>query len=313
MFASPGDGREPEYSVALLLAYEWPLLLAGSAAFVLFAVRLRKGSGALSSFQPGFSLVWALMAVVALALSTRREAGQLLCLLLPLAFLGGSLVEELFSDIEWHTARRWLSVGVGALAAAGCVALSMTEWSSGRAGSREQVLLGAALTVLAGLLALPVVARGKDGIFVSGAAAGLLAFAFLLHSSLAVVFADGTELSNDERLLGSAEQLRDSLDTLAEQREGEIVVDGSLLDELGWTLRDSDVVFGDALTGSGALVLPAGETPSGFAPLGDVWRIAEGWYPESILRPRSMWRWLLYRQPYSALKSIDVMIYVPTV
>ena len=47
MFALPRDGREPEYQVALLLAYDWPILLAGGTGVVFFAQRLaRRGVSA---------------------------------------------------------------------------------------------------------------------------------------------------------------------------------------------------------------------------------------------------------------------------
>lgn len=313
MFDTPRDSRAPEYHMALLLAYEWPLLLAGSAAFAVLALRfLRGGAATLSPFRR-FLLVWTAVAALTLTLTTQREAGQLLIMLLPLALLAGSLTEEAASAIDWGVLRRWWPALLVALLLIGYVALLMTQWSSGSAGQSERVLMVAGVVVAVLSLVVPVRVLGSKGGATALSAVAALALAFTAHTSLAVAFENGTEFATDERLLGRTEQLRETLDVLAEQREGTIMIDGSLIEELGWTLRESPVVFGDPVEGSAAVVVPVGAAPAGFAPLGESWRVAEGWYPESLLRPRSLWRWLLFREPYYGLQAVEVQIYVPTV
>jgi len=140
-----------------------------------------------------------------------------------------------------------------------------------------------------------------------------MAVAFLVHSSLAVAFAGGTEFAVDARLQARAERLGETLDALAAERGGTIVVDGELFNELGWTLRDSPVVFGGPLEGASAVVTRPDAAPSGFVGLDEVWRVAERWYPDEVLAPRRMWRWLLYREPYGDLDAVDVRIYVRTI
>jgi len=311
MFERPGDGREPEYYLALLLGYDWPILLAGAAGFAALVWRLGSGVRALSLARR-FLLVWTFVSALTLALTAQREAGQVLMLMLPMVLLAGTLTEEMVSSIEWGMVARWWPAGAAALATAGFAALLMTEWSSGSARPTERIMLIAAVGGFVALVMIPGLLV-RQGMTVVAGVGVVVAAAFMAHSSLAVAFGDGAEFAVDQRLLARTEQLRVTLDVLAEQRDGPIVVDAALIDELGWALRNSPVVFRDSAEGSGALVLPAGPAPPGFVPLGEAWRVAEGWYPEGLLRPRSMWRWLVFREPYYGREGVDVRIYVPTV
>lgn len=312
MFEPPRDSRPPEYRLALLLAYEWPLLVAGGASFVILALRLvRGGWAALTPFER-FLLIWTAIAVLSLALVTRREAAQLLILLLPLALLAGSLIERLAAELDWQAVVRSWPVSlaiVGLMAMAGFL---VTEWSAGHAGAAERLLL-----VLAPIAAFGLLwwarrrSRRNSGAIAIGAGA-LLALAFMMHSSFAVAFRDGAEFAVDARLQVRAERLRETLDALAVERDGTIVADADLRDELGWTLRDSPVVFGGSIE-EGAVVLTRSDTaPPGFVALDEVWRVAEGWYPDEVLAPRRMWQWLLHRRPYDDTDAVDVRIYVRT-
>jgi hypothetical protein len=140
---------------------------------------------------------------------------------------------------------------------------------------------------------------------------GVLAIAFLAHSSLAVAFRHGAEFATDARILdGRAEHFRETVDLLAQERGAPVLVDPLLRDALGWPLRDSPAIFDGDAAGASAIVVPADQVPSGFFPLGEPWRLAEGWYPQDIDLLR-LWRWLVLRRPYGTLETTDVRIYVP--
>lgn len=313
MFELPRDSRPPEYHLALLLAYDWPLLLAGGMAFVLLAVKLARGGRAAVTPFERFLLGWTSLAAVILTLVTRRESGQLLTLLLPLAMLAGSLAEEVVSEFDWSAAVRWWPAAGAMVALMAMTVLLMTDWSTGNAGTAGRLLLVAApLTGLGLVAAVYFRSRRAAGAIAAGAVT-LAAVAFLVHSSLAMAFAGGTEFAVDARLQAPAERLGKTLDALAAERGGTVVVDGELFNELGWTLRDSSVVFGGPLEGASVVVTRPDAAPSGFVGLDEVWRIAEGWYPDELLAPRRMWRWLLHRQPYGDLDAVDVRIYVRTI
>jgi len=116
MFALPRDGRPPEYQPALLLAYDWPVLLFGGTATGVFVWRLlRRGVRALTPPQR-FVLVWTALASLATALAAQREAGQLLILVLPLALLSGLLAEDFLPTLDWAILRRWWPAAAAALA-----------------------------------------------------------------------------------------------------------------------------------------------------------------------------------------------------
>jgi len=311
MFETPRDSRPPEYHFALLLAYDWPLLLGGAAGcvFVLTALLRQRVSTAFERF----ALLWIVTASVALALATRRDAGQLLMLLLPLALLAGRLAEDIVERADWGAACHWWPAGAVIAAASGAAAVLMTEWSSGNADVAERLTLIALVGIAVGIVGFVLLRAPGMAIPVLSGVLGLAATVFLAHLSLAVAFSDGTEFAVDLRLTASAEQLRETVDKLARERGGKIVVDADLADELGWTLRDSRVVFGGPTDRASAVVSRPNANPAGFVAREEVWRVAEGWYPDDILAPRRMWRWLLYREAYSDVNAEDVRIFVRTI
>jgi hypothetical protein len=136
---------------------------------------------------------------------------------------------------------------------------------------------------------------------------------FSAHSALAVAFQDGDEPANDAVLLETQVQFRRTLDTLAGERAGIVVIDAGLHDELAWTLRDTPYLYGNSLEDATIFVGPAGEAPPSFTPVGGAWLISQRWYPDEVLKPRSMWKWLLYRDAFGPLETTSVQIYVPTV
>jgi hypothetical protein len=75
-------------------------------------------------------------------------------------------------------------------------------------------------------------------------------------------------------------------------------------------LRDLAVTFAESPEGAGAVVVRADREMEGFTPLGEPWRLGEGWYPDDLDALR-LWRWLVYREPYGNLDSVDAQILVP--
>jgi len=156
--------------------------------------------------------------------------------------------------------------------------------------------------------------RSRPGAAVVAAGvAALIAVPFMAHSSLAAAFSQRAEPAVDARLQPSAERLRETLETLAAERGGTIVADRDLLDELGWTLRDTPITFGGPTEGASVVLARPDAAPPGFAGLAEVWRVAESWYPEEILAPRRLWRWFLYREAYGDVDALEVRIYVRTI
>jgi 4-amino-4-deoxy-L-arabinose transferase-like glycosyltransferase len=312
MFGSPRDSRPAGYHFTVLSAYDWPLLVAGTAGFLFVALRFLRRRDETSPLER-MLLLWTVAAAVVLVLTTRREATQLLILLTPLALLSGMLAEEIIQRADWGATRRWWPAGVAIVALGGTAAALMTEWSSGNADRAERLMLAASVVVGLAVLAF-VIVRGRAGAMpVVAAVFAVAAAAFLAHSTLAVAFYDGTEFAVDLRLTPSVDPLRETIDNLARERGGNVVVDSDLMDELGWPLRDSPVTFGGPTDRASAVVSRPDANPAGFVARDEIWRVAEGWYPDEVLAPRRMWRWLLYREPYSNVDAVDVRIFVRTI
>jgi Dolichyl-phosphate-mannose-protein mannosyltransferase len=313
MFGLPRDTRSPEYHFALLLAYDWPVLLFGGFGFLFFAAKQLLGGRAAVTPYERFLLVWTAAGALTLAAITRREAGQLLILLLPLALLAGSFAQDIASRLDWDEAGGWWPMAAVAAAPLAVAALLMTEWSSGNAGTLERALLIAVPIVCLAIIAAVCVRSRPGALVVAAGVAVLVAVPFMAHSSFAAAFSDGAEPAVDARLQPSAEQLRETLETLAAERGGTIVADRDLLGVLGWTLRDTPITFGGPTEGASVVLAKPDAAPPGFAGREEVWRVAEGWYPEDILAPRRFWRWFLYREPHGEIDPLDVRIYVRTV
>ena len=312
MFKMPRDSRSSEYHLALLLAYDWPILLGGTMGCAFVGLKFWRRRRETTAFEL-FLLIWTLAAALMLVFTTRREAGQLLMLLLPLALLAGGLAEEIVEGVDWAATSRWWLIATVIAALASGAALLMTKWSSGSADAAERLTLLGSVVLAVALVALVLVKKPGRAMPVVAVVAALAAALFLAHSSLAVAFSNGTEFAVDLRLTPRAEQLRETVDKLARERGGTIVVDADLADELAWTLRDSQVVFGGPTNRASAVVSRPDANPAGFVAREDIWRVAEGWYPDEVLAPRRIWRWLLYREPYSDVNAVDVRIFVRTI
>jgi hypothetical protein len=311
MFQGAGTARPAEYFAALLVAYEWPLLVGGAAGFVLLAARLA-GRRGMSGFDR-FLLIWTVAGALALAMAARKEGTQLLVLIPPLALLSGRVAEEFVQRVDLGGVQRWWPAAVAVLAVMALAALLMSEWSSGNASAGERALLAAAPIGCLAILAFLLLRERSAAAAVALAGLSIGAIAFLTHSTLAVAFGGGSEFAVDSRLTPRVEQLRSTLERLSEERNSPIVLDSDLRDELGWVLRDSDAIFGAQPGTASIIVSKTDAAPPGFEPLPDVWRLSEGWYPDEVLAPRRMWRWLLFREPFGALDVADARIYVRTI
>lgn len=313
MVDSPRDSRSPEYHFALLFGYEWPILLMGASAFLFYAVKLALGGRTGVTPVERFLLIWTLGGALTLALVTRREAGQLLILLLPLALLAGSLAQEIASRLDWSEAGKWWPLALVAAAPVAVAGLLMTEWSSGSAGSAERAVLIASPIAFLVVIGAVCVRSRAGAIVVAGSVAAVTAVTFMAHSSLAAAFSEGAEPAVDTRLLPRVERLRETLEALALERGGTIVADRELLDELGWSLRDTPITFGGPTEGASVVLARPDAAPPGFAGREEIWRVAEGWYPDELAAPRRLWRWFVYRQPYGDVDALEVRIYVRTI
>jgi hypothetical protein len=311
MFGLPRDGREPEYQVALLLAYEWPVLLAGGLAAVFFVWRMaRGGAGALTPGQR-LALVWTVLGTFGVALATQREAGQLLMLVVPLAVLGGLLAEELAPSLDWAVLRRWWPAAAGALLLVAYAALITTDWSQRPTSTWDRLslvlALGGAVLLLTACYSL-IERRAAAIVLV---VAGTLAFAFLAHTDLNLVRNDaGAEMAVDARMSQRIDQFHEGVVRIAADRAGPVFVDPALREPLAWYLRDLPVAVGPVEADASLVVVAAGIKIEGFTAVGETWRLGEGWYPLRI-RLLPLWRWLVYREPYGEPDDVDAQILVP--
>jgi hypothetical protein len=315
MFALPRDGREPEYQIALLLAYDWPILLAGGTGVVFFAQRLaRRGVSALTSAQR-FVLLWVVVASVVVGLASQREAGQTLILIVPLALLGGLLAEELLQALNWAALRRWWPAVAVALVLIAYAALMTTIWAEEGVSGAERfylvLALGGAMTVLAGCYSI----MGRDASVIGLAVVAAVAFAFLAHTDLSLTRDDeAAEFAVDVRTTERIEQFREVVDQFVASRTGPVLIDPALAEPLAWYLRDVTVTFAEPEDDASAVVVPAGREVDGFTTASEVWRLGGGWYPTDLdLLP--LWRWLVFREAYGNLNSmqkVEAQILVPT-
>ncbi|HEU4758879.1 MAG TPA: glycosyltransferase family 39 protein [Dehalococcoidia bacterium] len=312
MFTLPRDSLPWHYQFDVLLGYEWPLLLAGGAAFVLVLGRWL-ASGETPSVVQRLLVTWAGVGLLVALFATRRESGQLLALLLPFAFLAAALLEDTASRVDWSLLKRWWPAAGLALGLTAYGMFQLSRWAreGGHISGGERVYLVVALFAAAAIVIGGFVYLGRNGLAVALPVAAALALPFLVHSSLSLGTGGGSEFAAVARITSQMEPFRAAIAQAATQTGQSVAIDPSLRDELGWYLRHSPVAFGDPPAGAAA-VLPAGEpSPAGQAPLGGPWLLAQGWairHFDALLT----WRWFAYRQPYGNLSNTDVQILVPS-
>ncbi len=188
-----------------------------------------------------------------------------------------------------------------------------TEWSDpdGDIARPERFYLVLAVGGAVAVLATAYAVLGARGAAIGVTAVALLAAAFLAHSSLSLVRDErAVEFAVDVRAADRIDQFLETLDEVVASRAAPVLVDPALGEPLAWYLRDADVTFAPPSEGAGALVRPAGLGFEGFTPLGEPWRLGEGWYPVD-LKALPLWRWLVFREPYGNLDTLDAEILVP--
>jgi uncharacterized protein (TIGR03663 family) len=313
MFTLPRDDLPWHFHPGILMSYEALLLLLGGSAYLWLLSRWIASRGEDVSLFQRFLFFWASGAAVIIAITTRREAGQLVLLLLPLALLAGSWLERMAAEADLASLGRMALYLAPVLALAGYIALILCQWAhAGSVGSTSERV--GVIFALAGATALIWIAWNTLG---RQAAAGSLALSLVLlailavHGSTSVMYGRGSESLTSERVDARVFQLQERLAAIEAETPGPIAVHESFLPTLGWYLRDvKGVVFAsqpaeDAV----AIVAQSGESaPPGFHRQ-ETWSIAEGWLPDSI-DPLNWWRWLVYRQPWGDLSSMEADLLV---
>jgi uncharacterized protein (TIGR03663 family) len=313
MFALPRDDLPWHFHAGILMSYEALLLLVGGSAYLWLLSRWIASRGQEVSLFQRFLFFWASGAAVIIAITTRREAGQLVLLLLPLALLAGSWLERMAAEADAASLGRAALYLAPVLALAGYIALILCRWAqAGAVGSTGERI--GVIFALAGVIALIWTTWNVLG---RQAAAGSLALALVLlailaiHGSTSVMYGRGSEFLAAERVDPRVFQLQQQLAAIEAETPGTIAVHESFLPALGWYLRDvKGLVFAsqpaeDAV----AIVAQPGESaPAGYHRQG-TWTIAEGWLPHSI-DPLNWWRWLVYRQPWGDLSSKEADLLV---
>jgi uncharacterized protein (TIGR03663 family) len=315
MFALPRDDLPWHFHPGILVSYEALLLLLGGSAYLWLLSRWIASRGQEVSLFQRFLFFWASGAAVIIAITTRREAGQLVLLLLPLALLAGGWLERIAAEADLGSLGRAALYLAPVLALAGYIVFIFCQWAdAGAVGSTSERI--GVIFALTGAIALIWITWNVLG---RQAAAGSLTLALVLlailaiHGSTSVMYGRGSEFLAAERVDPRVFQLQQRLAAIEAETPGPIAVHDSFLPALGWYLRDvKGVVFApwpaeDAV----AIVAQPGESaPSGYRQQG-AWPIAEGWLPHSI-EPLNWWRWLVYRQPWGDLSSREADLLVRT-
>ncbi len=308
MFDLPRDSLPWHFHPNLLVGYEAPALILGTVGYLWVLYRWLKTKGESIPLFQRFLIVWASGAALIIAVTTRREAGQLVLLLLPLALLAGCWLETLVAELNLASLVRSLPFLVPGLFAVGYIALELTEWSRNHDVNETALVLVAGGGVALLWLAWNVLGRQAiTGYFVLGS---LVSLVFLVHGATSVAYGRGSEPLADQRLDRQVPRLESQLAGMGGE-EGAIGADMSFMRPLGWYLRDVPglvFTYSPPANAVAYLAVPGTTVPIGYG-LERTWPIAEGWVPSSI-DPLSWWRWLVYREPYGGLTSTEADLLV---
>lgn len=315
MFDLPRDGLPWHFHPGLLISYEAPALILGTVGYLWVLYRwVMGGTEGVPLFQR-FLVVWASGAAVIIAVITRREAGQIVLLVLPLALLAGCWLESLLPELNLASLVRSLPFLTPVLFVAGYLILVLTDWArdgvgvESGAGDEPATLI----LVAGGGIALlwlgwsSLERRVITGYFVLGS---LFSLVFLVHSATSVAYGRGSEFLADERLDRQVPRLEKQLAAMG-AAPGTVAVDMSFLPALGWYLRDVPglvFAFSPPAEASAYLAVPGQPAPAGYR-IERRWPIAQGWVPDTI-DGLDWWRWLVYREHYGSLTSSEAELLV---
>jgi hypothetical protein len=316
MFELPRDGLPWHFHPGLLISYEAPLLIVGTVGFLWALYRwVRAGTEGVPLFQR-FLVIWASGAAIIIASVTRREAGQLVLLILPLALLAGCWLETLVADLNLASLVRSWPFLAPVLFVAVYLVLVLTDWvedggvgaSGGPADEPATLILVAGCAVA--LLWLAWSYLGRQAITSYVLLGALASLAFLIHGATSVTYGRGDEFLTGERVDRQVPRLESQLAAMG-GAEGSVAADVSFLRPLGWYLRDvPGLVFTHSppAGASAYLAAPGQPAPIGYR-IDRRWPIAQGWVPEAI-DGLDWWRWLVYRESYGSLASTEAELLV---
>jgi uncharacterized protein (TIGR03663 family) len=313
MFALPRDDLPWHFHPGILVSYEALLLIVGGAAYLWLLSRWITSRGRNVSLFQRFLFFWASGAAIIIAITTHRDAGQLVLLLLPLAFLVGSWLESVAAETDPASLGRGTLYLLPALVLAAYMALVYTQWAHagevGPAGERTRVILALLAAIVVIWIAWNTLGRRATA---GSLALVLVALAIMaIHGSTSVGYGLGSEFLTEERIDQRVFQLEERLATIEAETPGPIAVQESFLPSLGWYLRDvKGVVFAPSPPADAVAIvtLPGEAAPSGYSWL-ETWTISESWLPNS-LHPLDWWRWLLYRRSWGELSSREADLLV---
>jgi uncharacterized protein (TIGR03663 family) len=316
MFDLPRDGLPWLFHPGVLISYEVPALILGAVGYLWVLYRwVRGGTDSVPLFQR-FLMVWASGAAIIIASVTRREAGQLVLLLLPLALLAGCWLESLVSELSLASLGRSLPLLTPVLFAVVYLVLVLTDWAhggnvGGKGGPADEP---ATLVLVAGgaiaLLWLAWSLLGRQAITGYVLLGSLVSLVFLVHGATSVAYGRGSEFVADERLDRQVPRLEKQLAAMG-GAQGTVAADKSFLPALGWYLRDvPGLVFVASVPAeaNAYLAVPGQPAPAGYR-IDRRWPIAQGWVPHTI-DGLDWWRWLVYREPYGGLTSMEADLLV---
>jgi len=316
MFDLPRDGLPWHFHPGLLISYEVPALILGTVAYLWVLYRwVRGGTEGVPLFQR-FLVVWASGAALIIASMTRREAGQLVLLLLPLALLAGCWLEALVSELDLASLVKSLPFLTPVLFVVGYLVLVLTDWArdgnvGGKGGPADEP--ATLILVTGGAIALLWLAwsslgrRAITGYVLLGS---LVSLVFLVHGATSAAYGRGSEFLAGERLDRQVPRLEKQLAAMG-GAEGAVAADMSFLPALGWYLRDVPglvFTFSPPAEANAYLAVPGQPAPSGYR-IDRRWPIAQGWVPHTI-DGLDWWRWLVYREPYGSLTSTEAELLV---
>jgi uncharacterized protein (TIGR03663 family) len=320
MFDLPRDGLPWLFHPGILISYEAPALVLGTVGYFWVLTRWVTGGpdGTGASLFQRFLVVWASGAGVIIAALTRREAGQLVLLLLPLALLGGCWLEALISESDLASLPRLLLFFVPVAAAIAYAVLVLANWVStdpsnvgGKIGPADEP---ATLVLVTGgavaLLWLAWSSLGRRAIAGYVLLGSMVSLAFLAHGATSVSYGRGSEFLAGERLDRQVPRLETQLAAMGGV-EGSVAADLSLLRPLGWYLRDVPGLVFVATPPADAnalLAVPNEPVPAGYR-IDRRWPIAQGWVPSSV-DGLDWWKWLVYRKPYGNSTSAEADLLV---
>jgi len=308
MFELPRDSLPWHFHPGLLISYEAPVFILGTVGYLWVLYRwLTTGADGVPLFQR-FLVVWASGAALIIAVITRREAEQLVLLLLPLALLAGCWLEALLAELNLASLVRSLPFLTPALFAVGYATLELTEWARDRDVNRSALILVAGGGIA--LLWLAWNSLGRRAISGYLVLVSLVSLVFLVHGATSVAYGRGSEFLADQRLDRQLPRLEKQLAAMGGE-QGAVAADMSFLPALGWYLRDvPGLVFVSAPPAEAKAFLGvAGQpAPAGYR-IDRTWPIAQGWVPRTV-DSLDWWRWLVYREPFGSLTSTEADLLV---